>query len=355
MRIKQISVKGLFNTFNYIIPLNLADRITILHGPNGYGKTILLNMLDGLFNNQSAASGANESIFFKIPFSEFQVDFDDENCLLLTKNNGLLEKWPFSNQETLQYMIPVYLLDTQRLHTVYDNNELGRISKNAQHLANLVQSKLAESTRLSQALDSTFPRRLIEQKKSSISLKELRERLEALEKQRSQLKATGILDKDGNEFLLPGEIEEHTNSALQIYLEDAEQKLGVFAELARKIELFKKIINKRFLYKQMTVNQEQGFVFTNSHGDTLALTDLSLGEQHELVMLYELLFKIQPHSLVLIDEPEISLHIVWGMHFLEDLQQIMQLVSLDVLMTTHSPDLINERWDLTVELKAPTT
>jgi energy-coupling factor transporter ATP-binding protein EcfA2 len=182
MRIKQISVKGLFNTFNYIIPLNLADRITILHGPNGYGKTILLNMLDGLFNNQSAASGANESIFFKIPFSEFQVDFDDENCLLLTKNNGLLEKWPFSNQETLQYMIPVYLLDTQRLHTVFDNNELGRISKNAQHLANLVQSKLAESTRLSQALDSTFPRRLIEQKKSSISLKELRERLEALEK-----------------------------------------------------------------------------------------------------------------------------------------------------------------------------
>jgi len=351
MRIKQISVKGLFNTFNYIIPLNLADRITILHGPNGYGKTILLNMLDGLFNNHSASS-ASESIFFKIPFTEFQVDFDDENCLLLNKNNRLLDKWPFSNQETLQYMIPVYLLDTQRLQTV---QTIGRISKNAQHLANLVQSKLAESTRLSQALDSTFPRRLIERNRSSISLKELRDRLEALEKQRSQLRATGILDEDGNEFLLPSQIEEHTKSALQIYLEDAEQKLGVFAELARKIELFKEIINKRFLYKQMTINQEQGFVFTNSHGDTLALTDLSLGEQHELVMLYELLFKVQPHSLVLIDEPEISLHIVWGMHFLEDLQQIMQLVSVDVLMTTHSPDLINERWDLTVELKAPTT
>jgi len=85
MRIKQISVKGLFNTFNYIIPLNLADRITILHGPNGYGKTILLNMLDGLFNNHLT----NESILLKIPFTEFQIDFDDENRLLLTKNNGL--------------------------------------------------------------------------------------------------------------------------------------------------------------------------------------------------------------------------------------------------------------------------
>jgi predicted ATP-binding protein involved in virulence len=358
MRIKQISVKGLFNTFNYIIPLNLADRITILHGPNGYGKTILLNMLDGLFNNHSATN-ANESILLKIPFTEFQVDFDDENCLLLTKNNGILDTKPFSNQETFQHTIPVHLLDTQRLQTIYEVREqtqtIGRVSQQAQHLANTIQSKLAESTRLSQALDRTFPRRLIEQNMSSISLEELRERLEALEKQRSKLRAAGILDEDGSEFLVPSQIEEHTKSALQIYLEDAEQKLGVFAELARKIELFKEIINKRFLYKQMSVNQEQGFVFTNSHGDTLALTDLSLGEQHELVMLYELLFKVQPHSLVLIDEQEISLHIVWGMHFLEDLQQIMQLVSVDVLMTTHAPDLINDRWDLTVELKAPKT
>jgi predicted ATP-binding protein involved in virulence len=177
MRIKQISVKGLFNTFNYIIPLNLADRITILHGPNGYGKTILLNMLDGLFNNHSATS-ANESIFLKIPFTEFQVDFDDENCLLLTKNNGLVNNWPFSNQETFQHTIPVHLLDTQRLQTVSDVREQtqtrGRVSQNAQHLANTIQSKLAESTRLSQALDRTFPRRLIERNMSSISLKELR-------------------------------------------------------------------------------------------------------------------------------------------------------------------------------------
>jgi len=31
----------------------------------------------------------------------------------------------------------------------------------------------------------------------------------------------------------------------------------------------------------------------------------------------------------------------------------MQLVSVDILMTTHAPDIINDRWDLTVELKAP--
>jgi len=43
----------------------------------------------------------------------------------------------------------------------------------------------------------------------------------------------------------------------------------------------------------------------------LKLTDLSSGEQQEVVMLYELLFCVQPGTLVLIDEPELSLHVVW--------------------------------------------
>ncbi len=40
MRIAQISITGLFGVFDHVIPLNLDDRITIIHAPNGYGKTI---------------------------------------------------------------------------------------------------------------------------------------------------------------------------------------------------------------------------------------------------------------------------------------------------------------------------
>ncbi|MDF5732730.1 MAG: AAA family ATPase [Rhizonema sp. PD38] len=80
---------------------------------------------------------------------------------------------------------------------------------------------------------------------------------------------------------------------------------------------------------------------------------MSSGEQHELVLLYELLFKVQPDSLVLIDEPELSLHVGWQIQFLKDLQEITGLAYLDILMATHSPDIIQDRWDLTVELKGP--
>ena len=68
-------------------------------------------------------------------------------------------------------------------------------------------------------------------------------------------------------------------------------------------------------------------------------------------MTYELLFKVEPNSLILIDEPEISLHVEWKMQFLKDLQEITKLAHLNVLISTHSPTLIHDRWDLTVALK----
>ena len=52
MKIQQISVSGLFGIFDHVIPLNVEDRITIIHSPNGFGKTALLRMLNGFFNSR---------------------------------------------------------------------------------------------------------------------------------------------------------------------------------------------------------------------------------------------------------------------------------------------------------------
>jgi predicted ATP-binding protein involved in virulence len=145
---------------------------------------------------------------------------------------------------------------------------------------------------------------------------------------------------------------------LSVYVEDVEKKLSVFNEVADKIELLQRIINSKFAYssKEMSFNKEKGFVFKTpynylSNTDNLSPTDLSSGEQHELVLLYELLFKVKSNSLVLIDEPELSLHVGWQSQFLKDLQDIIKVANLDILMATHSPDIIQDRWDLTVELK----
>jgi predicted ATP-binding protein involved in virulence len=70
MRIIEISVTDLFGVFNHTIPLNINERVTIIYGPNGFGKTILLKILDGLFNGRY-------SELRSIPYQRFQIRFDD--------------------------------------------------------------------------------------------------------------------------------------------------------------------------------------------------------------------------------------------------------------------------------------
>ena len=80
MRIKQISVRGLFGIFNHIIPLNFEeDRITIIHGPNGFGKSTLLQLLSDFFE-------AQYQTILEIPFDEFRIDFEDEAYIEIDKH-----------------------------------------------------------------------------------------------------------------------------------------------------------------------------------------------------------------------------------------------------------------------------
>ena len=63
-----------------------------------------------------------------------------------------------------------------------------------------------------------------------------------------------------------------------------------------------------------------------------------------------LLFEIESDSLVMIDEPELSLNVVWQRNFLRDLQRIIELRKFDVLIATHSPMIIHDKWDWVVHL-----
>lgn len=83
---------------------------------------------------------------------------------------------------------------------------------------------------------------------------------------------------------------------------------------------------------------------------TLRPADLSSGEQHQLVLFYELLFKATRRTLYLIDEPEISLNVEWQRRFLSDLSEVIRFGKHYVLLATHSPQIIHNRWDLAIPL-----
>lgn len=142
------------------------------------------------------------------------------------------------------------------------------------------------------------------------------------------------------------------SKALLVYLNDLEEKLNVFNPILEKLDLFTTILNeRRFTYKSISIDQSKGFTFKDHRDKDLTLEQLSSGEQHEVVLLYELIFNTRANSLVLIDEPEISLHITWQKEFLKDLLKIIELQQFQVIVATHSPSIINDRWDLVHTLK----
>jgi predicted ATP-binding protein involved in virulence len=138
---------------------------------------------------------------------------------------------------------------------------------------------------------------------------------------------------------------------LDLYIKDSKEKLEVFDVIEAKIDLMREIINKRFNYKTMQISGEKGFAFELPNKSLLMADKLSSGEQNELILIFELLFKSEPNALILIDEPEISLHIAWQQQFLEDMEAISNLTNVKIMIATHSPDIINGRWDLTTGLE----
>ncbi len=85
MRLNCIVIKGLFGKFDHKIILNIKDKITIIHGPNGYGKTTILKLLNWFFKGEFAK-------FKKIPFHSFQLEFDDGALVKIYRNFFFLAK-----------------------------------------------------------------------------------------------------------------------------------------------------------------------------------------------------------------------------------------------------------------------
>ena len=75
-------------------------------------------------------------------------------------------------------------------------------------------------------------------------------------------------------------------------------------------------------------------------------------KQHQLILVFDLLFEVKQNSFILIDEPELSLHVAWQKTFIESLSRIIELNAFDVLLATHSPALVARHFGLTVGLGA---
>lgn len=144
---------------------------------------------------------------------------------------------------------------------------------------------------------------------------------------------------------------------LKTYLNDVIEKFKLLDDLAKKLTLFSKSINDLMSFKKLSISSENGFVIKTYKSDPgkynfiVPLSSLSSGEQHLLVLIGKLIFSRKNSGLILIDEPEISLHPEWQESLLDILSSIQKISNFEILVATHSPILIGNRWDDVIELR----
>ena len=424
MKLSKIKIEGLFDLFDYTIPLENNENLLIITGPNGFGKTMILNIIDSFFNNKLDffhklvfksitiwtsehkkfiieknkaeneieasifangifitshkhllrksnifISGSNKiisSIYYNLHsdiLSETKKHTEKENIITEETNESFYERL-----DSLSNQLKIYLIKEQRLlrrnpkKKKTDNSSdffiqseteifvIDTIEEYATELKDLINNNLDESYTITQQIDSTFPKRLLSEK-GNLTVEEFNKRFNLLKLRQEKLKLFGLSESEQE---VPSYDEQNAN-VLLVYLKDSEEKIKVFDSLVNKLELFTNILNdRRFTFKSIKIDRKKGFIFLTKNGVELSLTDLSSGEQHEVVLLYELIFKTNPNTLVLIDEPEISLHVTWQKEFLSDLLKILELQKMQVIVATHSPQIINDRWDLVFNLETQT-
>jgi len=226
-----------------------------------------------------------------------------------------------------------------------------------------IQAMLADYAASAQELNLTYPRRYINNLRNYAKHPERLRRtediiddLELLREEQRQLETLGFLYYKSapvsEQIIKPEDIAEDQSArvALEVFIEDARKKFSVFDDLKQKIDLFQRICNDLFLRLMMEVRSDKGFNLIFDGKESIPPDHLSSGEQNQIVLYYDLIFQSDPGTLVLIDEPEISLHIVWQRQFITYLNDILAITGSDFVLATHSPQLIHTHWDSTIDL-----
>jgi ABC-type lipoprotein export system ATPase subunit len=118
------------------------------------------------------------------------------------------------------------------------------------------------------------------------------------------------------------------------------ERLERLTLLRSDLELFSSFVNERLTNKRIELNQDAGISVGLRTGDYIRPSQLSSGEQQLLALAHELLFGSERRSVVLLDEPELSLHVGWLQGLISAFANIGESRELQFIIATHSPSVL---------------
>lgn len=427
--VNRIVIEKLYDIYDYDITFDRGD-LSLLTGPNGYGKTTILNIVrnalglnlwyfynllyssiqiywgDGTILNikkNSVASGHlvhdlfdDELVVEYSDVDEFEVeinhiDKDGKSLGSTTLNNDRFDslmdryipgtgrrefvgrsKFALENEERLSYMdreirmgfaelrmfarqSNCMYVQAQRLfeniresrHEEIDPKDRYTVTYLAEKVKDMYREEQSKYVEKSQQIDSTFIQRLIEDTHDTYSRDQYQKKLGDLKLKIANFEKYGLLDK----YNLVEDYNDALGNVLSMHIDDMNDKFGVYDKIYDKLERFDKFVSGKGLSnKKMILDSENGITFVSDSGRVIPLHKLSSGEQNLVILYYRLVFETNNETLVLIDEPENSIHIEWLKEMLNDYLETVDKLKCQMIIATHSIPFIDGHWNIAYDL-----
>lgn len=403
--LKSFIIEGLYGLFTY--HLNFRQGVFIITGPNGFGKTTILrcinytyngefwrfyflkfkricltfdngshiemnrtetakNVLFGepakdvnvklMYTNSSVEEQFDVSVKYISRLARFQIRRDSsrieeylEGNYDMTEDDSIQQSMPnmlrFLYEKRCNFVVSQRLvygkIDSRGNHAgiAYSINDVNERIRQTYQEAQNVFSKTAQST------DGSFIERLSERIKkqspvtSDISASEMQQIIMKYRKYH-------LIEEMNVDVALPASYDTVRN----LYLEDIKTKLASLERYYDLLSLFDQFVTGQGLSYKAIELSEAGITVKSDKGDEIPLNKLSSGEQNLVILAYHLVFESSKGDILLVDEPENSLHMSWLEGLLNEYIRIAKITDTQVVMATHSPTFIGSRWDLTYDL-----
>ena len=282
--LERIEIKGLWG--RYDVDWKLNPDVNILVGENGTGKSTILTMVNNFFQDFFVTNKNLEKVFKKIEITYWTGKES-------TTEKGIAFKGTFTKTTDPSQFASGYSI------------KLDSYSKNS----------------LNVKLLSTFDNEL---KISDIDRKFYPDLNTELD------------------FYLDKAIAFYKDYQLNLSKKIINQKQNIDIVYKKK-EYFIETINRLFALTEKVIDEDDnGIVFLFSDGTKINITDLSSGEKQLLLILLTVLCQDENPSVLLLDEPEISLHFSWQHELVKNIRILNP--NCQVIIATHSTSIFTKGW-----------
>lgn len=315
---KYLNVKKLYGEYDLIAEFE-SECINIIYGYNGCGKSTLLKIIRYIFNGE----------FNKLVTMEFQeivIGLKDKQKIRVSykKEDGIFTFFvnvEFDTQKRSKVVCISYNIIKNEFNYEYN----GKLHRSNREYLRAIRKEIKEF------FNESFNKEVYLLDISRLHKKKYKE----------------VKSMNGNKS-------RYISIPSLTIIENSKEIVTLLKknDLKERVELFESVINQEFKLKDKSIKIEfDGIKLYRNNGKTFRLEHLSTGEQHIIIIFYYLIFRLKENETVMIDEPELALHLMWQNRLLEAIEKIAKNMNAQVIIATHSPDVIGNYFTDTFELK----